>query len=305
MKHSSVFINDAQEAGKLLQEIPSKGAIYNAFRYDANIPDLLASDGPAWEVRNKALSPALSNIHIANEEAIASALLTALTSYSESNEPVDLVGLCTSLALDVVCEAAFGYTLGAVAGSEDGKKMYQSLCTLADAQSNVGLYANPNARKVPAEEVSTAKSFWKSFLNKLLAIIRTDSEQYRARHGELDVERNFGHALIQLSVTEESYGDAQLLSEIHQVLRHGYETIAGTLVWIFFALYRNPKVCCCRRTRLAPPCCFFFVYFPFLKCCQLPHLPRSARNLNPSSRPTSLQKLRLTLNTWNVSSKKL
>jgi Cytochrome P450 len=27
-----------------------------------------------------------------------------------------------------------------------------------------------------------------------------------------------------------------------QVLRHGYETIAGTLSWMFYALYRHPKV---------------------------------------------------------------
>jgi hypothetical protein len=41
MKHSSVFINDADEAGRLIKEMPSKGSIYAAFRYDANVPDLL------------------------------------------------------------------------------------------------------------------------------------------------------------------------------------------------------------------------------------------------------------------------
>ena len=41
MKHSSVFINDADEAGRLIKEMPSKGPIYAAFRYDANVPDLL------------------------------------------------------------------------------------------------------------------------------------------------------------------------------------------------------------------------------------------------------------------------
>jgi hypothetical protein len=51
----------------------------------------------------------------------------------------------------------------------------------------------------------------------MLSIIRSDSEQYRLKNGALDGDRNFGHALIQLSFSEEAYGDAQLISEIHQV----------------------------------------------------------------------------------------
>lgn len=173
-----------------------------------------------------------------------------------------------------------------------------------DAQAGKGMYANPNARKVSPEELVKAQATWRNFLTKLLAVIRSDSEQFRAKNGVLDTERNFGHALIQLSVSEEAYGDAQLISEIHQVqshfvviclcnvflhssysnfymhvyiyillytvralthcisplphstlhptlsahvlhlkvLRHGYETIAGTLSWMFYALYRHPKV---------------------------------------------------------------
>lgn len=43
MKHSSVFINDSAEAGRLIQEMPSKGPIYSAFRYDTNVPDMLGT----------------------------------------------------------------------------------------------------------------------------------------------------------------------------------------------------------------------------------------------------------------------
>jgi hypothetical protein len=79
------------------------------------------------------------------------------------------------------------------------------------------MYANPKARKVSPEELVKAQATWRNFLTKLLAVIRSDSEQFRAKNGVLDTERNFGHALIQLSVSEEAYGDAQLISEIHQV----------------------------------------------------------------------------------------
>ena len=157
---------------------------------------------------------------LSNEESITSALLTALEKASESAEALDLGALTTYIAFDCVCEAAFGYSLGAVAGSEEGKCLHLSLCSLVDAQAGKGMYANPNARKVSPEELVKAQATWRNFLTKLLAVIRSDSEQFRAKNGVLDTERNFGHALIQLSVSEEAYGDAQLISEIHQVQSH-------------------------------------------------------------------------------------
>lgn len=141
----------------------------------------------------------------------------ALEKSAESAEALDLAALTTYIAFDCVCEAAFGYSLGAVAGSPEGKRLHQSLCSLVDAQAGKGMYADSKARVVSTEELKEAQSTWRSFLAKLLAVIRSDSEQYRAKNGALDTERNFGHALIQLSVSEEAYGDAQLTSEIHQV----------------------------------------------------------------------------------------
>jgi cytochrome P450 len=121
MKHSSVFINDASEAGRLMEEMPSKGQIYSPFRYDANIPDMLASDGEAWNVRRKALGPVLANIKFSNEDVITSSLLVFLEKASESAEPISVSELTTYVAFDCVCEAAFGYQLGAVNGSHEGK----------------------------------------------------------------------------------------------------------------------------------------------------------------------------------------
>ena len=145
-----------------------------------------------------------------------------------------------------MCESAFGYSLGAVAGSEEGKCLHLSLCSLVDAQAGKGTYANPNARKVSPEELTKAQATWRNFLTKLLAVIRSDSEQFRAKNGVLDTERNFGHALIQLSVSEEAYGDAQLISEIHQVLIRSivsrfHFTLLYHILLISFSLF----FCCC------------------------------------------------------------
>ena len=141
----------------------------------------------------------------------------ALEKYSESSESLDLAALTTYIAFDCVCEAAFGYQLGAVAGSEEGKRLHSSLCSLVEAQAGKGMYANPQARKVSTEELKEAQAIWRNFLTKLLGVIRTESEQYKVKNGALDTEKNFGHALIQLSESDETYGDAQLVSEIHQV----------------------------------------------------------------------------------------
>jgi cytochrome P450 len=218
MKHSSIFINDSAEAGRLIAEMPSKGSIYSAFRYDEKVPDMLASDGESWLVRRTALAPALANMKMINEDSITSSLLAALSTAAESGQPIDFAELATYVAFDAVCEAAFKYQLGAVNRSEEGKSLCQSLATLVEAQQGKGIYANPTARKVSQEELNLAQTTWKNFLAKLLGVIRSDSEQYLTKNGQLDYENNFGHALIQLSVSEEAYGDAQLISEIHQVL---------------------------------------------------------------------------------------
>ena len=152
-----------------------------------------------------------------NADTITSSLLICLEKAAESAAPVDLAALTTYIAFDAVCEAAFGYQLNAVSGSEEGKKLHSCLRSLVDAQAGKGIYANLQERKVSAEELTDAQATWRAFLAKLLAVVRSDSEQYRAKNGALDTERNFGHALIQLSVTDETYGDAQLTSEIHQV----------------------------------------------------------------------------------------
>lgn len=155
--------------------------------------------------------------HIRNEDSITAALLVALGKCAESAESLDLAALTTYVAFDCVCEAAFGYQLGAVAGSEEGKRLHSSLCALVEAQAGKGMYANPQARKVSNEELKEAQAIWRNFLTKLLGVIRSESEQYKVSNGSLDVEKNFGHALIHLSETSEEYGDAQLVSEIHQV----------------------------------------------------------------------------------------
>ena len=46
-----VFVNSAVEAGFAMQDFPCKGPSYKAFRYDQKIPDLLSSDGDAWQER--------------------------------------------------------------------------------------------------------------------------------------------------------------------------------------------------------------------------------------------------------------
>lgn len=60
-----------------------------------------------------------------------------------------------------VTSAGFGYSLGAVDGSEEGKKMREALGIFSEVSAATGIYATPNARKVPPEELAAAKATWK------------------------------------------------------------------------------------------------------------------------------------------------
>jgi cytochrome P450 len=246
MKHSSVFVDSSLEAGYVMQDAPEKGPMYNMFRFDQAIPDLYASDGDEWKIRSEGLSEALRNIELTSSslERIKANLISKVEEAAENGTPLDLKELFTLLGFDVICEAAFGYQLDALSGSEQGSKLRASLKTLEDAQAGQGIYASPNARSVPPEEINTAKAEWRAFLDKLLALTQTEGETFTAKHGELQPKRSFRHALLALSAArgEDKYGANEMRGDIHQVLRHGHETLAGTLMWIFFALHRNPDV---------------------------------------------------------------
>ena len=145
----------------------------------------------------------------------------------------------------MVCESAFNYQLNAVNGSEEGKKLHSCLSSMVASQAGKGIYANLSERKVSPEELKEAQSIWRTFLTKLLAVIRSDSELFRAKNGALDIEKNFGHALIQLSVTEDTYGDAQLISEIHQVRKqnNGKRSNLKPFFYSFPSIAREHQYC--------------------------------------------------------------
>ena len=138
MNHASVFINDSIEAAYLIDSITSKGRIYSAFRYEPSTPDILASDEEAFLIRKQAFGKAIENLKIKQENMIMKDLLDLFLKHSETNETLDLKAIYTYFAFDCVCEAAFDYKLDAVKGSTEGKKLYQSLCTLFDAVAGTG-----------------------------------------------------------------------------------------------------------------------------------------------------------------------
>jgi len=267
VKHASVFVNDAEEVVRVLNEVPCKGALYNGFRFDGRLPDILASDGADHNVRSKALGLALTSIRAADEERITRDLLKVLNDRAEDGKPLDIAALFTLLAFDCVSAALFNYELGAVAGSEEGKNLRLALETLAIKQTSQGLQglmaADPNVRKISAEEEQEAKDRWGSYVKKMNDVVTTEALAYKNSHnGELDVESNFGHALLALSENHDAapekfkgylapdadpenavkFKKAIMNNEIHQMFRHGHEAIAGMLSWIFVALHRNPSV---------------------------------------------------------------
>ena len=108
VKHASIFVNSGKEATRILNEIVTKGPIYQAYRFFMKQPDLFSSDHEAWKARFDVMGDALNDITLSNEGEITKDLTLALHRASESGEPVQVRKLCSLLAFDVVAERYLG-----------------------------------------------------------------------------------------------------------------------------------------------------------------------------------------------------
>lgn len=92
-------------------------------------------------------------------------------------------------------------------------------------------------RKVSAEEINTSRGIWKDFMGKIVRHMHAQDG------GEMNTTERFDHALLQLAKDKpDVFGEHNIVAEISQTFRHGYEAIAGCICWVFYALMANPKV---------------------------------------------------------------
>lgn len=252
-QHSSVFINDAEEAGHLFNTIKTKGIIYDIFRYMKNTPDMIASDNEQWTMRANALRSSLLKVrfndNLTENKDILSNLLAKLNSFAESGEPMDVLEIMTYTSMDIISQNIFNYSLNALKNSNEGVGLNKCLTVLSEHMAGQGIYANPKVKKYTTQEITAVTTDWRNFITKLSKHAKTKSEEYKTQHGkELDVTNNFNHALIDLSeknaskITKTPFSENELFAEIHQVFRHSHECIAGTLTWAMYALFRYPKI---------------------------------------------------------------
>ena len=83
----------------------------------------------------------------------------------------------------------------------------------------------------------------RSYLTKLVEVQKCEASLFKSRNGRLETKRTFGHAMCDLAEKDATYSMDHMLAEVHQLLRHGHECIAGQLLWTLVALHRNVKVC--------------------------------------------------------------
>lgn len=99
------------------------------------------------------------------------------------------------------------------------------------------MFADPKARLVSPAELAAAQEDWRHLLRTLLAHIKSTSNT------SADPSSSVGAALLKLAAeNQEQVSDVHLMCEIHQIVRHGHECIAGSLCWLTYAIYRNRKV---------------------------------------------------------------
>lgn len=222
MNHSSIFVNDSAEAGRVLREIPSKGSIYHVFRFDSSIPDLMSSDGEEYAKR-RPLVQALQGLSA--DTAIAGILQQFISQLSD--EVIDIDKIYSLLAFDLVAKVIFQYDLQAISGAAQGQRLYTCQRIFADHASSQAIYPNPVAGKVTSEEVLAAKADWMDFL-----VLLAEHVKRLASEGE-------DSFLAQLTASD---GDSALLSEVHQLFKHGYEMLSGAMMWITFAFAKHKRI---------------------------------------------------------------
>lgn len=259
MKTVALFVNDPIEALRALLQFPSKASSYKSFRYDEDVPDILSANGSDWQSRHDALAPAFTELANYTPESASKVyscverLQHVLHQAQETSSVLDMRRIWSLFALDVVCWTAVGYDLNGLGGSSLGADIYDSLDILAASQQQEGLYSFPNVRQVTKGDIRRAQSTWKAFLQTLFDTVLGVDGDSSSGPPQSPIARqlyqlfNEHKQAASLESTAEAakthvYGDAELRNDIHQLVRHGYESLAGTLMWTTYVLYRHKKV---------------------------------------------------------------
>lgn len=233
MKFVSIFINDATLAMKVLKDLPNKGKIYNAFRYDTETPDIFASDGDDYNLRKSGLAAAFASLRVNEDHKAFTMLDELLAKHSVSGGPLDFKHIATSFALDIVLSIVFNFDINDNSKDVQKDDIIKALASMTDAQVSTGVYVLPDARKVSQEELLASKEVWKKFLLKILAHVKTSSPTSSTLPGSL---------MKMMEVSGGLYDEKAIIGDIHQILKHSLENISGTLCWLVYALHHHPKV---------------------------------------------------------------
>lgn len=264
MKTSSIFVNDAEEAGRIVTEVKQKGAAYAGYRLNDKLPDLFTANYEDWKERSEAFGQSMSQLLHKDEDKMTLDILAYFKKYSEEDKEFDLVKLFSLYALDIVCCVCFNYDLQAVKEYTNdemgnapvelklpknswGETLHQIICLWDEKRSSSGIYADPNARPISAEELKANNERWKKFLLKMYHQMKTAVDT-NSKDTTPFTKGLFGYAqglVDKFTETAQADKDAAMqtivLGELHQILRHGEESLGGALVWLFVCLHKNPR----------------------------------------------------------------
>lgn len=243
-KNTSVFINDAKEAAYTLQDFQTKGEVYKFFRFNPDIPDLLASDGAEYSLRSSTLTPLLNSMTLKSDiiSKLMNELEIILKNKASKDEILDIKVLLSKLAFDTICYAAFNYDLKATSGSKEGETLYNALDILLAAQSKKGIFPIEGVRDVTNKDIFGAQSTWRSFLEKMVLHMGLAKDAVGATSAPTGGEKSELALVLSKMMKEhgELYGVKEVMGELHVLLNHGQQSLASALIWIVYALQMNP-----------------------------------------------------------------
>ena len=239
VRNTAVFVNEPEDVSRVLRELNTKGPILRDSRYLISIPDIFTADYADYQKRYEAFGFQLE--HLTIEDDFCDEFLLVLQKYSDIQEPFNASAYCTRLAMDIVFKTLFQYDLGALSGSEESAMFMSSLLILMEKDKDDRLFTSGETKPVSEEEIDSAKSYLDYILKKLLKFSKSSPHNTFA-HSLVTWGKHLEFPSDTLKESDvDSLRDLFMISEIYQLIQHGYQTLAAQLQWILVALHTNPR----------------------------------------------------------------